>query len=137
MRKTNGDFREAISLLPTLSDVVVVNGACNDITKYRVTSGTSSGLCLYESETANISRYESKAGTQFEEHIHNDIYEYFIMEYGEMEITLLESGAKILLKEKDVYVIKPNILHKAKMLTDTAIIAVTMPPDTSYPHKTS
>ena len=131
MHKGNGALRKAIKAIPKQHWNKVSNGEefTLDLPK-----GSATSVCLFENERINIARTHVSKGSIFPSHVHEDIREHIIVELGHIELLLCESGTKINMTESDCYIVDCNTLHSARILEDTVLIAISMPPDPDFPH---
>ena len=132
MVRGNGELREALKILPTLD--VLFTDKETGVVQYKMYKGTAISKCLFENDNITIARTEFSAGAILPSHVHDDIIEHILVETGHLELILCEQGEKIDLCSRQCYTIEPSVLHSAKILEDTVIIAISMPPDPNFPH---
>ena len=134
MEKSNGDLRDMIHALPKLPPHTTLSESGCGVIEFNLKTGKAIAACLFENKYINITRVKSEKGTIFDKHAHKSVYEHILIESGKAELTLCDTGEKLILKENKPFTLKPNELHLMLMLTDTVIIAITEPPDPDFPH---
>ena len=75
----------------------------------------------------------NEPGCEMEWHCHENSYEYFIVVVGELEIKFRDGRDSMILKEKEVGVVKYGVEHMAIFLSSRVkIVFITIPPEAAY-----
>ena len=124
------ELEELTRQLPSLSELVKASD--NGFIEYKTDHGTIFGINLFSKGRVGVQRLFMSNSAELSIHQNNDEREWLIVYHGEVEVKYGEDSK--VLKVGDSVYIDPGSPYSVKALTDSWLLAITVPRAKGYPH---